>query len=83
VSKKSSTRGAEMATNRFEERVAWAVENLTPHTYPDEIVRRCLQGLLIDLRRGIAGDGPSDRPPGALEHFDKICDQLGVPFLKP
>jgi hypothetical protein len=39
--------------------------------------------FLVQLRRTIAGDGPHDRPPGALEAFDAACDKLGVPFLKP
>lgn len=49
--------------------------------YPDS--NECLERFLICLRREIAGDGPHDRTPGALEAFDKACDALGVPFLKP
>lgn len=49
--------------------------------YPES--KDCLVRFLTDLRRAIAGDGPHDRPPQALEHFDKCCDDLGVPFLNP
>ena len=49
--------------------------------YPDS--EGCLHRFLICLRREIAGDGPNDRPPGALEKFDEACDALGVPFLEP
>lgn len=40
-------------------------------------------GILTELRRSIAGDGPHCRLPGALESFDEACKILGIPFLKP
>lgn len=40
-------------------------------------------GILTELRRNIAGDGPHCRPPGALERFDEACKILGVPFIEP
>ena len=43
----------------------------------------CVERILRDLRRSIAGDGPHERSPGALEAFDAACDALGIPFICP
>lgn len=49
--------------------------------YPEAV--ECLPRFLRALRRAVAGDGPHDRVPGALEAFDAACDVLGVPFIAP
>lgn len=68
--------------NNFEDHVTRAVQlQKRPPTRAD--VRRAFVKFLTALRRKVAGDSPSSRPPGSLEHFDAACDALGVPFLEP
>lgn len=49
--------------------------------YPE--ASECLPRVLRYIRRAIAKDGPHERPEGALEAFDKACEDLGVPFISP
>jgi hypothetical protein len=65
---------------RFNE---WMKQFQDARRYGPAGVRNTTIGLLTELRRTIAGDGPHCRPSGALEAFDKACKDLGVPFLEP
>jgi hypothetical protein len=66
--------------SRFEGWVDLAVDALKPWEakVSRDDIRAAFKGLLTDLRRAVAGDGPGHRPAGALEHFD-ACDDLGIP----
>jgi hypothetical protein len=72
--------------SRFDTRIDQVVDSLKPWVQDKaahEHVRAGLVGLLTDLRRAVAGDGPAHRPVGSLEHFDAACESLGVPFIEP
>lgn len=72
-------------SRNFEGWIDLAVDALKPWEakIAHEDVCAAFKGLLTDLRRAVAGDGPGHRPEGALEHFDASCNKLGVPFLEP
>lgn len=77
-----------MSESRFDRRIDQAVAALQPWVARTgnaarEDVRAAFVGLLTDLRRAVAGDGPNDRPAGSLEHFDSACESFGVPFIEP
>jgi hypothetical protein len=72
--------------SRFDVRIDQVVDALTPWVHGKvarEEVQAAFVGLLTDLRRAVADDGPAHRPTGSLEHFDAACVRLGVPFIEP
>jgi hypothetical protein len=51
----------------------------TPEDYS-----RILESIFTQMRRNIAGDGPSYRALGALEAFDKAYEEVVAgPFINP